>query len=93
MLYFYVKLKAYIVTMFYVNHRANIISTQIISKSMIRGTSVFYTLGEGIIISTDIQSRTRKDLVHYSRIVIDPESLKTVRESCDCEAGAFHRKC
>jgi hypothetical protein len=83
MLYFYVKLKAYIVTMFYVNHRAN----------MIRGTSVFYTLGEGLIISTDIQSRTRKDLVHYSRIVIDPESLKTVRESCDCEAGAFHRKC
>jgi hypothetical protein len=69
------------------------ISTQIPSKSMIKRIDVFYTLGEGVIISADVQSRTRKDLIHYSRIAIDPISLKIVKESCSCEAGAFHRKC
>ncbi|ACP36073.1 conserved hypothetical protein [Sulfolobus islandicus L.S.2.15] len=68
------------------------ISTQI-PKNPIKRLDVFYTLGEGVIISADVQSRTRKDLIHYSRIAIDPISLKIVKESCSCEAGAFHRKC
>ncbi|BAB66361.1 hypothetical protein STK_13100 [Sulfurisphaera tokodaii str. 7] len=69
------------------------ISTQIPSKSMIKRTSVFYTLGEGIIISADIQSKSRKDVVHYTRIVLDPLSLKVVRSSCDCEGYTFKHKC
>jgi hypothetical protein len=68
------------------------ISTQI-PKNPIKRLDVFYVLSEGIIVSADIQSRTRKDLIHYSRITIDPISLKIVKESCSCEAGAFHRKC
>ncbi|QXJ27136.1 hypothetical protein J5U23_02918 [Saccharolobus shibatae B12] len=68
------------------------ISTQI-PKSMIKRTSVFYTLGEGIIISADIQSKSRKDVVHYTRIVLDPLSLKVVKSSCDCEGYTFRRHC
>ncbi|BAB66374.1 hypothetical protein STK_13170 [Sulfurisphaera tokodaii str. 7] len=68
------------------------ISTQI-PKSYVKSVSVFYTLGEGIIISADVQSRTRRDVTHYSRIVVDPLTMKIVKESCSCEAGAFHRKC
>jgi len=77
----------------YIVSRYKMISTQIPSKSMIKRIDVFYTLGQGIVISADVQSRTRKDLIHYSRITIDPISLKIVKESCSCEAGAFHRKC
>ncbi|WP_062088596.1 hypothetical protein [Sulfolobus acidocaldarius] len=69
------------------------ISTQIPSKSMIKRIDVFYTLGQGIVISADVQSRTRRDVTHYSRIVLDPLTMKIVKESCSCEAGAFHRKC
>ena len=69
------------------------ISTQIPSKSMIKRIDVFYVLSEGIIVSADVQSRTRKDLIHYSRITIDPISLKIVKESCSCEAGSFGKKC
>ena len=69
------------------------ISTQIPSKSVIKRIDVFYTLGEGVIISADVQSRTRRDVTHYSRIVLDPLTMKIVKESCSCEAGAFHRKC
>ena len=68
------------------------ISTQI-PKSYVKRLDVFYTLGEGVIISADVQSRTRKDLIHYSRIAIDPISLKIVKESCSCEAGSFGKKC
>jgi len=60
---------------------------------MIKRIDVFYTLGEGVIISADVQSRTRRDVTHYSRIVLDPLTMKIVKESCSCEAGAFHRKC
>jgi hypothetical protein len=68
------------------------ISTQI-PKNPIKRLDVFYTLGQGIVISADVQSRTRKDLIHYSRITIDPISLKIVKESCSCEAGSFGKKC
>jgi len=69
------------------------ISTQIPSKSVIKRIDVFYTLGEGVIISADVQSRTRRDVTHYSRIVLDPLSLKAVKATCSCEAGSFGKKC
>ena len=69
------------------------ISTQIPSKSMIKRIDVFYTLGQGIVISADVQSRTRRDVTHYSRIVLDPLSLKVVKATCSCEAGSFGKKC
>ncbi len=50
------------------------ISTQIPSKSMIKRIDVFYVLSEGIVISADIQSKSRKGLLHYTRIVLDPLS-------------------
>jgi len=50
-------------------------------------------LGEGVIISADVQSRTRRDVTHYSRIVLDPLSLKVVKATCSCEAGSFGKKC
>ncbi|MFP3203377.1 MAG: SWIM zinc finger family protein [Sulfolobus sp.] len=68
------------------------ISTQI-PKNPIKRLDVFYTLGQGIVISADVQSRTRRDVTHYSRITIDPISLKIVKESCSCEAGSFGKKC
>jgi len=53
----------------------------------------FYTLGEGVIISADVESRTRRDVTHYSRIDLDPLSLKAVKATCSCEAGSFGKKC
>ncbi|MBB5255295.1 hypothetical protein HNQ62_003070 [Sulfurisphaera ohwakuensis] len=50
-------------------------------------------MGEGVIVSAEIQSRTRKDVTHYSRIVLDPLSLKVIKATCSCEAGSFGRKC
>ena len=50
-------------------------------------------MGEGVIISADVQSRTRRDVTHYSRIVLDPLSLKVVKATCSCEAGSFGKKC
>ncbi|BBL48337.1 hypothetical protein MJ1HA_2459 [Metallosphaera sedula] len=78
---------------FVIVFRTNMISTQIPSKSYVKRLDVFYTLGEGVIVSADIESRTRKGLMHYSRIVVDPVDLKIVKESCSCEAGSFGRKC
>lgn len=76
----------------YIVSRYKMISTQI-PKNPIKRLDVFYVLSEGVIISADVQSRTRKDLIHYSRIAIDPISLKIVKESCSCEAGSFGKKC
>lgn len=59
---------------------------------MIKRIDVFYVLSEGIIVSADIQSKSRLNLVHYSRIVIDPISLKIIKESCSCEARSFGKK-
>ena len=69
------------------------ISTQIPSKSYVKRLDVFYTLGEGVVVAGDVESKSRKGLLHYTRIVLDPLTMKIVKESCSCEAGAFHRKC
>ncbi|ACR42235.1 SWIM zinc finger family protein [Saccharolobus islandicus] len=68
------------------------ISTQI-PKSYVKRTSVFYTLGEGIVVSADIQSKSRANLTHYTRIIVDPLSLKVVKSSCDCGGFTFRGKC
>jgi len=68
------------------------ISTQI-PKNPIKRLDVFYTLGEGIVVSADIQSKSRKGLLHYTRIVLDPLTMKITKASCDCEASAFGKKC
>ncbi|BDC18245.1 hypothetical protein [Acidianus sp. HS-5] len=68
------------------------ISTQI-PKNPIKRLNVFYTLGEGIIVSADIQSRSRRDVIHYTRIVLDPLTLRTVKASCDCEGYTFRGHC
>ena len=62
-------------------------------KSMVKRLDVFWTLGEGVIVSADVQSRTRKNLTHYTRVVLNPFTMKVVEESCSCEAGSFGRKC
>jgi hypothetical protein len=69
------------------------ISTQIPSKSMIKRIDVFYVLSEGIIVSADIQSKSRKDLTHYTRLVLDPLTMKITKASCDCEGYTFRRNC
>ncbi|ABP94315.1 MULTISPECIES: hypothetical protein [Metallosphaera] len=68
------------------------ISAQI-PKNPIKRLDVFYTLGEGVIVSADIESKSRKDVVHYTRIVLDPLSLKVIKTSCDCEGYTFRRHC
>jgi hypothetical protein len=69
------------------------ISTQIPSKSYVKRLDVFYVLSEGIIVSADIQSKSRKDLTHYTRLVLDPETLNLVKYSCDCEGFTFRHHC
>ncbi|MEM0252890.1 SWIM zinc finger family protein [Sulfolobus tengchongensis] len=69
------------------------ISTQIPSKSMIKRIDVFYTLGEGVIVSADIESKSRPNLTHYTRLVIDPITMKVIKSSCDCEGYTFKHKC
>jgi len=68
------------------------ISTQI-PKNPIKRLDVFYTLGEGIIVSADIQSKSRKGLLHYTRIVLDPLTMKITKASCDCEGYTFRHHC
>jgi len=67
-------------------------STQI-TKSYVKRLDVFYTVGEGIIVSADIQSRSREGLLHYTRLVLDPLTMKIIRASCDCEGYAFRGYC
>nr|WP_054846335.1 hypothetical protein [Sulfuracidifex tepidarius] len=67
-------------------------STQI-PKSYVERTSVFYTLGEGIVISADIQSKSKANLVHYTRVVLDPLTMKVMKSGCDCEGYTFRRHC
>ena len=60
---------------------------------MIKRIDVFYTLGEGVIVSADIESKSRPNLTHYTRLVIDPITMKVVKSSCDCEGYTFRRHC
>ena len=62
-------------------------------KSYIKRLDVFCTVGEGIIVSADIQSRSREGLLHYTRLVLDPLTMKIIRASCDCEGYAFRGYC
>jgi hypothetical protein len=50
-------------------------------------------LGEGVVVAGDVESKSRKGLLHYTRIVLDPLSLKAVKATCSCEAGSFGKKC
>jgi hypothetical protein len=51
------------------------ISIQIPTKSHVKRLDVFYALSEGIIVSADIQSKSRKDLTHYTRLVLETTFL------------------
>jgi len=62
-------------------------------KSYVKRLDVFYNVGEGIIVSVDIQSKSRKGLLHYTRIVLDPLTMKITKASCDCEGYAFKGHC
>ena len=62
-------------------------------KNYVKRLDVFYTVGEGIIISADIESRSREGLLHYTRLVLDPLTMKVARASCDCEGFAFRGHC
>ncbi|QXJ30356.1 hypothetical protein [Saccharolobus shibatae] len=68
------------------------ISAQI-PKNPIKRLDVFYVLSEGIVIAVDIESKSRKGLLHYTRIVLDPLSLKVEKATCDCEGYSFRRHC
>jgi hypothetical protein len=61
-------------------------------KSYIKRLNIFY-VSEGVIVSADIQSKSRANLLHYTRIVLDPLNLKVVRASCDCEGYTFKHYC
>ncbi|EHP70458.1 SWIM zinc finger-containing protein [Metallosphaera yellowstonensis MK1] len=50
-------------------------------------------MGEGVVVAGDVESKSRKGLLHYTRIVLDPLSLKVVKATCSCEAGSFGKKC
>jgi len=62
-------------------------------KNYVKRLDVFYTVGEGIVISADIESRSREGLLHYTRLVLDPLTMKVARASCDCEGFAFRGHC
>ena len=76
----------------YIVSRYKMISTQI-PKNPIKRLDVFYVLSEGIIVSADIQSKSRKDLTHYTRLVLDSLTLNLVKYSCDCEGYTFRHHC
>jgi len=63
------------------------------TQNPITRTSVHFTLGEGIVVSADVQSKTRRGLTHYTRIVLDPLNLEVVKATCDCEGFTFRGKC
>ena len=50
-------------------------------------------MGEGVVVAGDVESKSRRGLLHYTRIVLDPLSLKVVKATCSCEAGSFGKKC
>jgi hypothetical protein len=62
-------------------------------KSYVKRLDVFYTVAEGIIVSADIQSKSREGLLHYTRLVVDPLTMKIIRASCDCEGFVFKGRC
>ncbi|ADB87230.1 hypothetical protein [Saccharolobus islandicus] len=69
------------------------ISTQIPSKSYVKRLDVFYVLSEGVVVAGDVESKSRKGLLHYTRIVLDPLTMKITKASCDCEGYTFRHHC
>jgi hypothetical protein len=63
-----------------------------ILKSYIKSINVFDS-SMGVIISADINSKSRPGISHYSRIIIDPMNDKIIKSSCDCEAFSFRKSC
>jgi hypothetical protein len=49
--------------------------------------------GQGIIVSADIQSKSRPNITHYTRVIINPISMRIYKASCDCEGFTHRRKC
>ena len=68
------------------------ISTQT-PKNPIKRLDVFYVLSEGVIVAGDVESKSRKGLLHYTRIVLDPLTMKITKASCDCEGYTFRHNC
>jgi hypothetical protein len=56
-------------------------------------TFITYTLGQGVIVSADIPSKSRANITHYTRLVIDPVDFKITKATCDCEGYTFKGKC
>jgi len=64
-----------------------------VTKNPIKRISVHFNLGEGVVISADIESRSREGLMHYTRIILDPSTLEVIRATCSCEGYTFRMKC
>jgi len=62
----------------YMVSRYKIISTQTLKK-LRKKVRRFYTLGECVVVAGDVESKSRKGLLHYTRIVLDP--LEEARDS------------
>jgi hypothetical protein len=63
------------------------------NKKYIQQVHITYTLGQGVIVSADFQSKSRPGITHYARIIIDPIDFTVTKASCDCEGFTFKRKC
>jgi hypothetical protein len=61
-------------------------------KTYVKNINVFYN-NEGVIVSADVPSRSRKNIIHYTRIILDPLDLKIIKETCSCEGYTFRKKC
>jgi len=66
---------------------------QTMTQNQIKQVNITYTLGQGVIVSADIPSKSRKGLTHYTRLVIDPIDFTVTNYSCDCEGFTFRGKC
>ncbi|PVU72504.1 hypothetical protein DDW10_04075 [Sulfolobales archaeon SCGC AB-777_J03] len=62
----------------YIVSRYKIISRQTL-KRLRKKIRRFYTLGEGVVVAGDVERKSRKGLLHYTRIVLDP--LEEARDS------------
>ncbi|MFP3202853.1 MAG: SWIM zinc finger family protein [Sulfolobus sp.] len=60
---------------------------------LIKNVYITYSIGLGVIVSADIQSKSRPNLTHYARVILNPLTLEVTRETCDCEAFTYRRKC
>ena len=61
-------------------------------EKFIKRVNIFCN-AEGIVVSADIESRSRLGMMHYTRVVLDPLTLKVVKETCSCEGYTFNGRC